>query len=233
MSVLEAFGPTEAGQEAVWVKMRAQLYESRGARASGTKLAVAAAKRIQDGIEDRHEYDVEELRRDADQILSLIWSYAATSEPGRRRKLANQLRCLVAFRVVLVTPAGPPGSSPPHEVTAAWQALVASTSRDVSFSVWTEMERAKYGSATLADLARAWAVVAHKAFVASMHGGNAATAALQIDAAKHEIQEFVVRFVSFSSNSFGRSLTSLEPFHTGRWSSAAQPASAARLDEAA
>lgn len=65
MSVLDLFGPIESQQELVWSKMRAQQYESRGARASGTRLAVAAAKRLQDGIEHGHEYGIKDLVRPA------------------------------------------------------------------------------------------------------------------------------------------------------------------------
>ncbi|GAA5896129.1 hypothetical protein JCM8208_007534 [Rhodotorula glutinis] len=187
MSVLDLFGPIESQQELVWSKMRAQQYESRGARASGTRLAVAAAKRLQDGIEHGHEYGIKDLRRDADRILDLIVHEKATSHDW----LEQASDSLAQFRKVLVEPEGPSGEVPPHEVTAAWQGLVACASRDVVLSVWTEMEQARHGSATLASLARAWAIVAHKAFVASMHGGNAATSALQIDAAKHEMQELV------------------------------------------
>ncbi|KPV74664.1 uncharacterized protein RHOBADRAFT_44179 [Rhodotorula graminis WP1] len=210
MSVLEAFGPVESQQELVWDRMRSQEYNPRGTRASGMRLAVAAAKRIQDGVEHGHEYAAKELRRDAEQILALVRRASpavverspSTSDDSKDASpawLAQASESLAEFRQILAEPERAPGEVPPLEVAAAWRDLVACASRDVVLSVWTQMEQIKYGNATLASLVRAWAVVAHKACVASMHGGDAAASALQIDAAKQVIQELVVRPISSSS----------------------------------
>ncbi|GAA5935330.1 hypothetical protein JCM3775_006242 [Rhodotorula graminis] len=136
----------------------------------------------------------------------LVWDRMRSQEYKSRDSkdassawLAQASGSLAEFRQILAEPERAPGEVPPLEVAAAWRDLVACASRDVVLSVWTQMEQIKYGNATLASLVRAWAVVAHKACVASMHGGDAAASALQIDAAKQVIQELVVRPISSSS----------------------------------